>query len=108
MLDHIRRYRRDTGISPSIRNLMQLANLRSTATVHQHLSALERKGCIRVHGPRGIQVLVAEPDVEDRPGLRVLNRTDLSLDAAIHFLRQVRETDRATVTRLEVQIRTSE
>lgn len=64
MLDHIRRYRKITGMSPSIRDLMKLMNLRSTSTVHQHLMALERKGCIRIHGHKGIQLL-AEPEPLD-------------------------------------------
>lgn len=66
ILEHIRRYRTTNGLSPSIRDLLKLTGLRSTATVHQHLHALERKGIIRIHGHRrkGITFL-AEPDPLD-------------------------------------------
>ncbi len=40
------------GYAPSIREIGLALGLRSPSTVHQHLTALEQKGCIRRHGER--------------------------------------------------------
>ncbi|MBI3998780.1 MAG: transcriptional repressor LexA [Armatimonadetes bacterium] len=41
-----------TGIVPSVREIGQALGMRSPSTVHQHLSALERKGYLRRDGER--------------------------------------------------------
>lgn len=53
-----------TGYAPSVRELCDALGLRSTATVHQHLHQLERRGYIRrpAHRARAIEFLVAERD----------------------------------------------
>jgi len=43
---------RDKGYAPSVREIGAALGLRSPSTVHQHLTALERKGCIKRHGER--------------------------------------------------------
>lgn len=40
------------GYAPSVREIGLALGLRSPSTVHQHLTALEHKGCIRRHGDR--------------------------------------------------------
>ncbi len=40
------------GYAPSVREIGVALGLRSPSTVHQHLTALEQKGCIRRHGER--------------------------------------------------------
>jgi len=40
------------GYAPSVREIGLALGLRSPSTVHQHLTALEQKGCIRRHGER--------------------------------------------------------
>jgi len=40
------------GYAPSVREIGLALGLRSPSTVHQHLIALEHKGCIRRHGER--------------------------------------------------------
>lgn len=43
---------RDKGYAPSVREIGHALGLRSPSTVHQHLVALEQKGCVRRHGDR--------------------------------------------------------
>lgn len=53
-----------TGYAPSVRELCDALGLRSTATVHQHLHQLERRGYIRrpAHRARAIEFLVPRRD----------------------------------------------
>ncbi len=52
-------YTKDHGYPPTVRELCELTNLKSTSTMHGHLQRLERDGYIvRVHGgPRTIKVI---------------------------------------------------
>ena len=43
---------KNKGYAPSVREIGLALGLRSPSTVHQHLTALEQKGCIRRHGER--------------------------------------------------------
>lgn len=52
VLGHIARSIRRTGIVPSVREIGQALGMRSPATVHQHLTALTRKGYLRRDGDR--------------------------------------------------------
>lgn len=61
---------RRSGYVPSVREVGRAVGLRSPSTVHQHLSALERKGYIRRHGDR-MRVL----QITDRSALRDLEET---------------------------------
>ncbi len=52
VLEHIAASIRRHGIVPSVREIGQALGMRSPSTVHQHLTALERKGYIKRHGDR--------------------------------------------------------
>jgi repressor LexA len=52
ILSHIAQRIRRTGIVPSVREIGQALGMRSPSTVHQHLSALSRKGYLRRDGDR--------------------------------------------------------
>ncbi|MDR7418471.1 MAG: transcriptional repressor LexA [Armatimonadota bacterium] len=52
ILSHIARCIRRTGIVPSVREIGHALGMRSPSTVHQHLSALSRKGYLRRDGDR--------------------------------------------------------
>jgi repressor LexA len=52
VLGHIAQSIRRTGIVPSVREIGQALGMRSPATVHQHLTALTRKGYLRRDGDR--------------------------------------------------------
>jgi len=52
VLEHIAASIRHHGIVPSVREIGQALGMRSPSTVHQHLTALERKGYIRRDGDR--------------------------------------------------------
>lgn len=52
VLDYLVSEVREKGYAPSVREIGEALGLRSPSTVHQHLSALVHKGCIRRHGDR--------------------------------------------------------
>jgi len=52
VLEHISTSIRRSGIVPSVREIGTALGMRSPSTVHQHLTALERKGYIKRHGDR--------------------------------------------------------
>jgi repressor LexA len=52
ILSHIAQSIRRTGIVPSVREIGHALGMRSPSTVHQHLSALSRKGYLRRDGDR--------------------------------------------------------
>lgn len=52
ILRHIAACIRRTGIVPSVREIGQALGMRSPSTVHQHLTALARKGYLRRDGDR--------------------------------------------------------
>ncbi|MDR7493945.1 MAG: transcriptional repressor LexA, partial [Armatimonadota bacterium] len=52
VLEHIAASIRRSGIVPSVREIGSALGMRSPSTVHQHLTALERKGYIRRAGDR--------------------------------------------------------
>ena len=47
ILDYLAEYIRDHGYAPSFEEISRRFHFRSLATVHEHLTNLERKGCIR-------------------------------------------------------------
>lgn len=57
-------YRDEYGFPPSVREIGDKVNIKSTSTVHQHLHSLERLGYIKIFKavPRGIQVLERPKD----------------------------------------------
>jgi repressor LexA len=66
ILEFIRRHVREHGYPPSVREIGQAVDLRSSSTVHGHLARLEAKGYIRHNPskPRTIELL------RDTPGRR--------------------------------------
>ncbi|MCL6641317.1 MAG: helix-turn-helix domain-containing protein, partial [Candidatus Rokubacteria bacterium] len=52
VLDYIAQSIRRTGIVPSVREIGGALGMRSPSTVHQHLTALIRKGYLRRDGDR--------------------------------------------------------
>jgi len=52
VLEHIATSIRRSGIVPSVREIGSALGMRSPSTVHQHLTALERKGYIKRYGDR--------------------------------------------------------
>jgi len=52
ILDYLVQEVQDKGYAPSVREIGDALGLKSPSTVHQHLVALEQKGCIRRHGER--------------------------------------------------------
>lgn len=68
VLDCIRQFQNDTGMAPTRAELAELMGFQSKNAASDHLRALERKGCIRLHNDRsrGIQLLDAAlwPDDE--------------------------------------------
>ncbi len=52
ILDYLVREVQEKGYAPSVREIAKALGLRSPSTIHQHLTALEQKGCIRRHGER--------------------------------------------------------
>lgn len=66
ILEFIKKEVRDKGYPPSVREICEGIGLKSTSTVHGHLSRLEKKGYIRRDPtkPRAIEVLNLEPALE--------------------------------------------
>lgn len=52
VLEHVAASIRRNGIVPSVREIGQALGMRSPSTVHQHLTALARKGYIKRYGDR--------------------------------------------------------
>lgn len=52
VFEYLVREVKSKGYAPSVREIGLALGLRSPSTVHQHLTALEHKGCIRRHGER--------------------------------------------------------
>lgn len=65
ILDFIKLEVRDKGYPPSVREICDAVGLKSTSTVHGHLTRLEKKGFIRRDStkPRAIEVISFEDDL---------------------------------------------
>ena len=63
VLDAIREFQQRNGFPPTVRELPSILGLHSTATVHAHLGALQRKGVLTwIPGsPRTLRVLQDKP-----------------------------------------------
>ena len=66
ILDYIEKYIEENGYAPSVREIGQAVDLKSTSTVHGHLNRLEKKGLLHREAmkPRTIDVTR-----EDKPQL---------------------------------------
>lgn len=83
VLEHIATSIRRSGIVPSVREIGQALGMRSPSTVHQHLTALERKGYIKRYGDRMRVLEVLDrrvlPDAEDVTHLPLVGRISAGL-----------------------------
>jgi len=59
ILEYIKKETLSRGYPPAVREICQAVNLKSTASVHAHLSAMEEKGFIRrdPSKPRAIEII---------------------------------------------------
>ncbi len=64
ILEYLKKEVREKGYPPSVREICEATGLKSTSTVHGHLSRLEKKGYIRRDPtkPRAIEILDGTPD----------------------------------------------
>ena len=62
ILDYLSSYVDDNGYAPSFEEIARQFNYSSLATVHEHLSNLERKGCIKrsYNESRAIEILPSD------------------------------------------------
>jgi len=67
VLDCIRTHLRETGMAPTRAEIAELMGFQSKNAASDHLRALERKGCIRIHNDRsrGIQLLEQDEDINE-------------------------------------------
>lgn len=61
ILAYLRAYSKQNGYAPSIREIMQAVGLNSTASVHYHLSELNRNGEITIDGGKNRAISVSAP-----------------------------------------------
>lgn len=58
ILSFLRQFSAENGYAPSVREIMQSVGLRSTASVHYHLSELDKSGQIHVDGAKNRAIRV--------------------------------------------------
>ncbi len=83
ILRHIAGCIRRTGIVPSVREIGHALGMRSPSTVHQHLTALERKGYLRRDGERMRVLEITDrtvlPDAEEVVSLPLVGRVSAGM-----------------------------
>lgn len=68
---------RATGVAPSLSEIAVEFRLSTSATVHEHLTKLERKGVLRRgSGPRNITLLVRSDELGEVPTIAVDDEED--------------------------------
>lgn len=75
ILDFIKQEVREKGYPPSVREICEAIGLKSTSTVHGHLSRLEKKGYIRRDPtkPRAIEILDGATELlPSHPGQEII------------------------------------
>ena len=60
IMDFLREFTAERGYAPSVREIMQAVGLKSTASVHYHLTELNRSGVIRVDGSKNRAISMQE------------------------------------------------
>ena len=98
VLDYLRRSLREQVYVPSIRELGEALGLRSTSTIHYHLTGLAERGLIRWDKGknRAIQLIGDEAQAEPRPSvLPMLGR--IVAGSPIEAIEGVDEVDLATI-----------
>lgn len=84
ILNYLKKEILDRGFPPSVREICEAVNLKSTSTVHSHLASLERNGFIHRDAakPRAIEIL--DPDFQkDRLQQRGLTDSEASPSSEI-------------------------
>ena len=73
ILEYMKAEVREKGYPPSVREICDAVGLKSTSTVHGHLSRLEKKGLIRRDPtkPRAIEILDSDFDAPQREFVNV-------------------------------------
>jgi SOS-response transcriptional repressor LexA len=90
VLDCIKRSIVERGYPPTLREIGDSMNIRSTNGVNDHLRALERKGFIRVEGgiSRGL-VLLSDSEPQDIS--KISKHLEDELQRLQHKMRRIRE-----------------
>ncbi len=58
LLEFLRRYLREHGYAPTLREMADALGVSSVATIHKHLKALQRRGLLKKHrGWRGLEIV---------------------------------------------------
>ncbi len=60
ILAFLKEFSAENGYAPSVREIMQAVGLKSTASVHYHLSELDRQGLIQVDGSKNRAIRLRE------------------------------------------------
>ena len=78
ILEYMKAEVREKGYPPSVREICDAVGLKSTSTVHGHLSRLEKKGLIRRDPtkPRAIEILDSDFDAPQREFVNVRRHPD--------------------------------
>ena len=88
VLEHIATSIRRSGIVPSVREIGTALGMRSPSTVHQHLTALERKGYIKRYGDRMRVLEVLDrtflPNGQDVAHLPLIGRVSAGVPILAH------------------------
>ena len=88
ILRHVAQSIRRTGIVPSVREIGQALGMRSPSTVHQHLTALARKGYIKRYGDRMRVLEVLDrrilPDSDDVIHVPLVGRVSAGVPILAH------------------------
>jgi len=74
--DFLVQYQENRGFPPSVREICDAVGLRSTSTVHGHLSRLERKGLLRRDPtkPRAIEIVAVQQKKSSLVSIPILGR----------------------------------
>ena len=88
VLEHVATSIRRSGIVPSVREIGTALGMRSPSTVHQHLTALERKGYIKRYGDRMRVLEVLDrtflPSGQDVAHLPLIGRVSAGVPVLAH------------------------
>ena len=70
ILNYIKQHICENGVPPSVREICQAVELRSTSSVHSHLNSLEKKGYIKRDGAKSRCIGLSEECTDGLPLIR--------------------------------------